>query len=308
LKPAFAIPKESRRAIAVAALLAGALAIATSALFVKVSEAGPVATAFWRIALALPFLWAWALIEQRGRLVEAFVAHRGLILAAGFFFAGDLAFWHWSIVLTSVANATLLANLAPIFVTLATWLFFSRRPSALFALGLVTALAGVLTLLGTDFRIGGLAVLGDLFGVVTAMFYAAYQLAVTRLRSGVATSTIMAWSCTVMAILLLPIALASGEQILPVTATGWVKLVALAIIAQVAGQSLIAYAMAHLPATFSSVGLLFQPVMAALFAWILLGEALGPTGIAGGIIVLVGIFIAHRSELTPGAAQRSTTI
>jgi drug/metabolite transporter (DMT)-like permease len=298
----------TRRPIAVAALLAGALAIATSALFVKVSEAGPVATAFWRIALALPFLWSWALVEQRGRLLEAFTAHRGLMLAAGIFFAGDLAFWHWSIVLTSVANATLLANLAPIFVTLATWLLFSRRPSALFSLGLVTALAGVATLLGTDFRIGGLAVLGDLLGVVTAMFYAAYQLAITRLRAGVATSSIMAWSCTVMAVLLLPIAIVSGEQILPVTAMGWVKLVSLAIIAQVAGQSLIAYAMAHLPATFSSVGLLFQPVMAALFAWILLGEALGATGIAGGIIVLVGIFIAHRAEVARDAARSSNTI
>ena len=299
---------DATRGIAIAALLGGALAIATSALFVKVSEAGPVATAFWRVALALPFLWAWASIEQRGRLVEAFTAHRGLILAAGFFFTGDLAFWHWSIVLTSVANATLLANLAPIFVTLATWVLFSRRPSALFALGLITALAGVGTLLGTDFRIGGLAVLGDLFGVVTAMFYAAYQLAVTRLRAGVATSTIMAWSCTVMAVLLLPLALVSGEQILPVTAMGWVKLVSLAIIAQVAGQSLIAYAMAHLPATFSSVGLLFQPVMAAIFAWILLGEALGATGIAGGIVVLVGISIAHRAEVARGAAQTSNTI
>ncbi len=287
----------SKRGIAVAALLGGALAIATSALFVKVSEAGPVATAFWRIALALPFLWAWAIIEQRAALIRAFTMHRGLILAAGFFFAGDLAFWHWSIVLTSVANATLLANLAPIFVTLATWLIFSRRPTALFALGLVTALTGVATLLGTDFRLGGLAVLGDLFGVVTAMFYGAYQLTVTRLRAGVATSSIMAWSCTVMAVLLLPVALASGEQILPITALGWVKLIALAIIAQVAGQSLIAYAMAHLPATFSSVGLLFQPVMAAVFAWILLGEALGATAIAGGLIVLIGIFIAHRAEV-----------
>ena len=303
-----AIPKESQRAVAVAALLGGALAIATSGLFVKVSEAGPVATAFWRIALALPFLWAWALIEQRGALLAAFASQRGLILGAGFFFAGDLAFWHWSIVLTSVANATLLANLAPIFVTLATWLLFSRRPSLLFALGLVTALAGVTTLLGADFRVGGLAVLGDLLGVVTAMFYAAYQLVVTRLRAGVATSSIMAWSCTVMAVLLLPVALVSGEQILPVTAAGWVKLVALAIIAQVAGQSLIAYAMAHLPATFSSVGLLFQPVMAAIFAWILLGEALGATGIAGGIIVLIGIFIAHRAEVARSLVRTSNTI
>ncbi len=102
-----------------------------------------------------------------------------------------------------------------------------------------------------------------------------------------------------MAVPLLALALVTGEQILPLTMTGWVMLAALAVIAQVAGQSLIAYAMAHLPATFSSVGLLLQPVMAALYAWILLGEALGWLEIAGGIAVLVGIRIAQRAELPP---------
>jgi drug/metabolite transporter (DMT)-like permease len=78
---------------------------------------------------------------------------------------------------------------------------------------------------------------------------------------------------------------------------GWVKLLGLALISQAAGQSLIAYAMAHLPSTFSSVGLLFQPVMAALFAWVLLGETLGSVEIAGGVAVLVGIAVAHRAEV-----------
>lgn len=288
---------DRRRVMAVAALLAGATAIATSALFVKVSEAGPVATAFWRVALALPFLWTWSLIEQRGRHAASFAADRRMMIAAGLFFAGDLAVWHWSIVLTTVANATLLANLAPIFVTLAAWLLFGRRPSALFVVGLATALAGTGTLLGGDLRLGGMELLGDFLGVVTAMFYAAYQLAVTRLRASTATSSIMAWSGLVTAAALLPAALASGEQILPLTLMGWWKLIGLAVIAQVAGQSLIAYAMAHLPPTFSSVGLLLQPVMAAVFAWILLGEALGWLEIAGGIVVLIGILVAHQSEV-----------
>ena len=287
-------------ATAVAALLAGAAAIGTSALFVKVSEAGPIATAFWRVALALPFLWAWAAWETRGKLAASFAADRGTLVAAGLFFAGDLAVWHWSIVLTSVANASLLANLAPIFVALAAWLLYRRRPSGMFAAGLLTALVGVVALLGGDLRLGGAALFGDFLGVVTAMFYAAYQLAVTRLRTGATTSTVMAWSGLVTALVLLPLALVSGEQIFPLTAAGWAKLAGLAVISQVAGQSLIAYAMAHLPATFSSVGLLLQPVVAALLAWVLLGEALGWLEIAGALVVLAGIRIAHQAE----AAQR----
>src|SRR5258705_13221315 len=106
----------------------------------------------------------------------------------------------------------------------------------------------------------------------------------------------MAWSGLVTAVILLPVALLSGEQMLPVTAMGWVKLVGLALISQVAGQSLITYAMAHLPTTFSSVGLLFQPVMATLFAWLLLGEAVSALQLAGGITVLVGIRMVHLAE------------
>jgi len=286
-----------KQTFAVLALLAGAVAIATSALFVKVSEAGPVSTAFWRVFLALPFLWAWALFGGRESHRASFARDRRLMIAAGLFFAGDLAVWHWSIVLTSVAYATLLANLAPIFVTLAAWLLFRKRPTMLFVTGLATALIGVTLLLGGDFSLGGKALIGDALGVVTAIFYAGYQLTVTRLRSGASTASIMAWSGLITAVALLPAALFSGEQIFPVTTMGWIKLAGLALISQVAGQSLIAYAMAHLPATFSSVGLLLQPVMAAVLAWILLGETMVAVQIAGGIVVLIGIRIVHQAEI-----------
>lgn len=283
-------------ALAVTALLIGAACIGTSALWVKVSETGPVSTAFWRVFLALPLLWVWALAE-RGHPARADPAtERKLMLWAGLFFAGDLAVWHWSIVLTSVANATLLANLAPIFVTLAAWLLFRRTPSGRFMVGLATALTGMAVLIGGDFRLGGTQVLGDALGVVTAMFYAGYQLVVTRLRASVSTASIMAWSGVITAAVLLPLALVSGEQFFPLTDGGWGKLIGLALVSQVVGQSLIAYAMAHLPATFSSVGLLFQPVMAALFAWILLGETLGWIAIAGAMTVLIGIRIVHQAE------------
>ncbi len=278
-------------------MLGGATAIATSALWVKVSEAGPVATAFWRVALATPFLVLWMTLERRRAPAPNPVRQRWLLLAVGLFFAGDLAVWHWSIVLTSVANSTLLANLAPIFVTLAAWLLFRRSPSGRFLAGLALAIAGTMLLIGGDFQVRGTALIGDLLGVVTAMFYAGYQITVTRARAMTSTAVVMVASGLISAAVLLPIAWASGEQLLPATATGWWILIGLALTSQVAGQSLIAYAMAHLPATFSSVALLFQPVMATVFAWILFGEAMTPLAIAGGIAVLIGIRMAHQAEV-----------
>ena len=294
---------ESRaRTLAIVALLAGATCIGTSALFVKVSEAGPVSTAFWRVFLALPFLWAWAWMDRRGATAAPGNARAMPAATSGLslFFAGDLAVWHWSIVLTSVANAVLLANLAPIFVTLAAWLLWRKNPTLMFLAGLAAALVGVMLMVGGDFsHTSGRALLGDALGVVTAMFYAAYQLTVTRLRGTVSTARIMAMSSVVTAAFLLPIALLSGEVFFPVTEIGWLKVFGLALISQVAGQSLIAYAMAHLPATLSSVGLLLQPVMASLFAWILLGETLGAVAIAGAALVLIGIRIATQAETKP---------
>ena len=278
------------------ALLAGAACIALSPIFVRLSEAGPTATAFWRVALAVPALWLLILF-RKGAGGGDLSGKKGLLFAAGLAFAGDLAFWHSSIQLTSVANSTLLANLASIFVTLAAWVFLRQRPTALFLAGLAAALAGVVMLVKTSLAFSATALAGDALGVVTAMFYAGYILAVKGLRDrGETTLRLMAVTSTLTALILLPIAHASGEQMLPHTPYGWIVLVGLALISHAAGQGLIAYALAHLPATFSSVGLLLQPVIAAFFAWVLLGEPLVTLQILGGAVVLAGIYLARRGS------------
>jgi drug/metabolite transporter (DMT)-like permease len=285
---------------ALVALLAGAAFIALSPIFVRLAldaGVGPTAAAFWRVALAVPVLWMVCGLK-RGTRLRPYTGKWPLLIAAGLAFAGDLAFWHKSIQLTSVANATLLANLASIFVTLAAWMFLRQRPSALFLAGLGAALAGVALLVHTSLRFSPTGLAGDAFGVVTAMFYAAYILAVKGLRDrGETTLRLMAVTSTITAILLFPVALASGETLVPDSARGWWILAGLALVSHAAGQGLIAFALAHLPAAFSSVSLLFQPVMAAAFAWLLLAEPLAPLQVAGGLVVLLGIYLARRGSV-----------
>ena len=281
------------------ALVGGATCIAFAPIFVRLSELYPVATAFWRLAFAVPFFWLGFSIQKSHipatrtpkRLSEILS-----LLVPGFFFAGDLAVWHWSIRYTSVANATLLANFAPIFVTFGAWLIFKQRITMTFLLGLVLAIVGICILMGTSFRIDSLHVYGDILGIITAVFYGSYILSIKHLRERYSTLTIMAWAGTACCFLLLVFAALTGEGLIAATLTGWIVLLALALISQVSGQGLIAFALARLPAPFSSVTLLLQPVIAGALAWILLHEAIFPLQGLGAMIVLFGIVVARRGN------------
>jgi drug/metabolite transporter (DMT)-like permease len=288
---------------ALAALLAGAAGIAFAPIFVRLSELPPTATAFHRLFLALPALWLWKLVEDRRALARRPAepapppaGNAMLLVTAGLFFAGDLALWHWSIRFTSVANATLLANFAPIFVTLASYLLFSERFSRQFLFGMALAIAGAGILMGESLGFGMEHVLGDALGLTTAVFYAGYILSVAKLRRTASTATIMAWSGLVSCAALLTVTLLLRETLLPVTPEGWAVLLGLALLSHAGGQSLIAFALARLPAALSSVSLLLQPAIAAVLAWAILAEPLGPWQMSGALVILGGIYLARRGS------------
>lgn len=308
------MPHTQRRpeVAALIALLAGALATGSSGIFVRLSETGPTATAFWRGALALPLLAIWAGLERRTQASDSAGVRASLrqplLLWAGVFFAGDLALWHTSLLLTSVAASSLEANCAPMLVSVFAWVLWGERPRLAFLAALALAFGGMLLILAPKLGAGGHALIGDALGLGTACFYAAYILAVARLRGRYGTGIVMLASTLVFSVLLLPLGLL--ERFLPGTATGWWVLIGLAVTAQVFGQGMIAYALAHLPATFGAVGLFVQVVAAAVFAWAFLGERLAPVQIAGGAVVLGAIALARRSRAAPGAdiahAQRAS--
>lgn len=289
---------------ALIALFVGALAIGSSGIFVRLSETGPTATAFWRGALALPFLALWAWLERRrqraGGALPASLRDPMLVWA-GVFFAGDLALWHASLLLTSIAASTLEANCAPLLVTLFAWAYWGERPRPAFLVALALAFGGMLLILAPKLGGGSHALLGDALGLGTACFYAAYLVVVARLRARHGTGTVMAVSTLVFTLLLLPLALM--QKFLPETSHGWWLLFGCALSAQVLGQSLIAYAFAHLPATFGAVGLYVQVLAAAVYAWLLLGERLTPLQLLGGVVVLFAIAFARGARRAPGEAQ-----
>lgn len=290
------------------ALSLGAVLIGLAPIFVRQADVGPAAAAFWRCWLAWP-IFALALRWSEASSTPAAVApatrlpYTWLILA-GLFFAADLALWHYAIGRTSVANATLLANLAPLFVAPAAWLLWRERITARFAAGMALALGGTVILVGRSAQIGLDSLIGDGLAIAAALFYAAYILAVTRLRRTVDALRVMTWSSATVAAVLLPLAWWLDERIWPASAQGWALLAGLALLSHVGGQGLIAQAMASLPAALSAVGLLLQPLAAALFAWILLREGFGWVQAAGGTVILAGILLCRGAS--PPATQKGS--
>ena len=286
--------------LAFAALLAGGVAIGFAGIFMRLSDVNPLASAFWRMALAAPVLWAWAwMTRQRDVEDDKLIAFSLPLIWCGFFFAGDMAVWHLSLHFTTVSNATLLSNFAPIFIAVWLWFAYRMRFQRLFLLGMMLALAGALLLIGTgtaEPSTAGNKLLGDGLGLFSAVFYGAYQLVIKNARERYSTARLMAWSTTLTGVFLLPLAIGSPGAFWPSGLSGWWAVLALALVAQIAGQTVIAYASAHLSASLSSVSLLIQPLTATIAAWVLFHEAIGLLQMGGGVLLLWGIYLAKKGS------------
>lgn len=298
----------SRIITALGALVLGACAMGASPVFVRLADVGPYSSAFWRTAFALPFLWAWMHLAERGRPrpVPAGTANahpwRALplpVLLAGLFFAGDLFFWHLSILATTVANATFFATTAPIWVALGAWLFLSERITAKTLLGLALCIAGGFALIGQSYGSAPQNLTGDLFGIVTAVFFGLYILALRKARGAMGAARLTFLSTAVTAAVLFVVAILFDSAFLPRSLPGIAALLGLALISQVGGQGLLAVALGTLPATFSAMVIFIEAIAAAAFAWIVLGEALGPLQALGGALILGGIFLARPRPAPP---------
>lgn len=280
-------------ALALFALVSGALAIGLAPILVRLSlaDVDPASIGFWRTTLALPFFLMWMRIGNL-HSKEILSSAKKAIAIAGLMFALDLIAWHWALKFTSVASATLLSNLTPILVAISSVFIFGERFNKKFWTGLLLAVIGAGLLASTGFNQGHLR--GDALAVVTAFFYSGYLLAIGRLRKNLDTAPLMFWTTVVSALVLGIYALLFESHIIPSTAKSWLNVFALALVCQFIGQGLIAFAFAHLPAAFGAVTLLVQPAVAAAVAWLLFNETLTFGDLAGAMAIFLGILLARQ--------------
>ncbi len=273
----------------------GLVCTTSAPIFVRLSEIGPVATGAWRLTLALPFLALLLRFETGPGLGVRALDRKDLWLLAlaGVFFASDLALWNSSVTFTSVASASFLANGAPVFVVLGSWLLFREQPSRMFLAGLAVGIAGSAVMMSESLAMSPRNFLGDAMSLVAAAFYAAYLLAVARSRKHASTMTLMMFSSAASAAILWMLTPLTETVLMPTTTEGWLVVVGTALLTQVAGQTLIALSLGYVSANFSALILLLQPVIPTLAAWILFGETLSGMQVVGAVGIVIGLALAR---------------
>jgi drug/metabolite transporter (DMT)-like permease len=285
----------------------GIFAVSFAAIFIRISEyeLGPYATIFnrfWIASLALGTwvgckqMWPFSGPQESESPVHLTRQDWGWLVAAGVITAIDLPMWAYSLTRTSVANATVLANLAPVFTALGVWLIWKHWFDRKFLLGLLVSILGAIAIGAGDMQLAADHFVGDAIALCSAVFFSAYLLIVEQLRSRLSATTVILGTTAVGTLVTGGMACQFEAHLFPVSAQGWSAVAALALVSQTLGQGLVAYSLNKVSAGVVSISFLLEPVMATLTAWVLFAEMLSVWNAIAFALVLSGVYIAISSQ------------
>jgi drug/metabolite transporter (DMT)-like permease len=294
-------------------LFFGILIVSTSSIFIRFAqkEASSLVIAAFRLSLAslilLPIVW----FGYRSELLHLQRKQVLLVVLSGVFLAFHFATWISSLEYTTVASSVVLVSTSPLWVALLSPLVLRERPTRMVAVGMIVALVGG-TLVGMSescqIQAGGLvcppanlffqgsAFSGNLLALAGALCAAAYLLLGRFLRP---TMSLMVYIFTVYgtaAVALIAMVLVSGKPVVGFSLPVYLFLLVLAVGPQLLGHSSFNYSLRFLPAAYVSVALLGEPIGSTILALIILKEIPTPLEVIGGVVILVGIYLASRSE------------
>lgn len=293
--------------LAIIAAIIGSSCIALSPLFVRLSEVGSTATAFFRFFFALPLVWTWMIFEKTPEPRTPRTRHDYyLMILAGVFLGLDISLWHLSMLKTSVVNAILLNGMTPVIVAFMAWILFKEKITAPLFFGIILALGGSFLLVSGKHSGGHSTVEGDLYAAASAFFYAGFMICVKILRKTFSTPTILFWVTLAGMYVLGLNAQLMQETMIPVTVQGWLLLFSLTLVVHILGGGLLNYSMGHLSATISSLTILVGPFVAGIIGWLVFNETLSWQQFVGGIIIMLGIILSRQTRLTFYVKKKTT--
>ena len=274
------------------ALLLGNCTLAFGPWLVRLADVGPVATGFWRVTIALPFLWLLAQMSGQ-RLHWPRRPLTVVILIAAVFYVLDLAAWNAGIRMTKLGNSTLFGNTGSfVFAIYGLWLVH-RMPSLKQGASLVLALAGAGLLMNGSYELSPKNFTGDLLTLLAGLLYGGYLIFVERARSEVPALPLLLLATLFSVPMLLAISAGLCEQIWP---SDWTPLIIFALSSQVVGQGLLVYSIGTLPPLVVGLALLTQPAVSAAVGWFAYGERLSLTDCIGAVAIAAALVLVRLPE------------
>jgi drug/metabolite transporter (DMT)-like permease len=276
--------------LAFAALLAGNIAIAFGPLLVRFADSGPIATGFWRLALATPFLF---FVGYRFGFRFSALGKSTIWLAtiAGLFFGVDIILWHIGIFQTKMANATLFANCASLILVVYGIFVARKMPSKWESAAVLFAFVGAALLMGQSLDLSPLHFQGDILSLGAGLTYTVYLVLMMRVRQNTESWGALGMASAVAAVVLLAASLSAGEQVIP---TMWWPVVLLAFTSQFFGQGCLTYALPHFSPLVIGLALLFQPALSAAAGWLAFGETLTAMDFIGSALVMIALVLVRK--------------
>ncbi len=275
--------------LAFPALLLGNVALAFGPWLVRLADTGAVAAGFWRLALALPFLWLVA--RQTGQPPhwpsKALVA---TVAIAALFYSLDLAAWNAGIRMTKLGNSTLFGNSGSFVFAIYGLLLAHRAPSPRQGAALLLAIAGSGLLMSKSYELSPVHFAGDLLTLVAGLFYGGYLIFVERARTKLKPLPLLILATAFSVPVLFLISIGLGERIWP---HDWTPLLIFALSSQVIGQGLLVYAIGTLPPLIVGLALLTQPVISASIGWLAYRETLSTTDIIGAVAIAAALVLVR---------------
>ncbi|KAA9333563.1 DMT family transporter [Adhaeribacter soli] len=276
------------------ALLIGIICISIFPVLVKLNLTPGLISAFYRMAIAAALLLPFVILTKGFQLPPV----RVLLLAilSGVFFASDVAVWNIAIQQSTATQATLLTNLAPVWVGVGSYLFLQNKPARNFWIGTVIALLGMVVLVGFEFFLELRFDLAFSLGVLSGIFYAVYILLSKYVLERMPVLSFMTVNLLASSVFLGVVSFLFNEPFSGFSDMGWLVLVIQGIVCQLVAWLLLSYATQHMRATRVSLSLLSQALLASFLAWLFLDEQITLQMIAGGLILLVGIGVTFKEN------------
>jgi len=277
-------------------LFVGVLAVSFAATFIRLADAPPLVIATYRLAIASIILIPIAAIKSRRSLPQLSRQDILLILLSSVFVALHFGLWITSLSYTSIASSVVLVTAHPAFVAVISYFLWGERLNKLTIGGIVVAFIGVIFINYSGLTFGSQAIVGNLLALIGGFAMGAYLIVGRQLRARIDILSYLTILYTCSAVILLVATVLSGHSLFGYSPTTYLMLVLLALVPQLIGHTSINLAVRLIPVTFVSVAILGEPVGAALLGSIILGEIPTANEIAGGFLMLSGIFLVLRQR------------